>query len=148
MLAHIVYPDIHKLAGIKGTSTKMWRGSSMCCLSGKGKINPCVRKRVTVLDSVKCRGMPRYGRAYIIKKAVTCHIGFCSAAFFRRAPIVTDTRLYPIFGQPVLDSSCGQKRRGAKKIMATSVTVTAFGNWFVFGNSRFLAEAGKGIEFA
>ena len=71
-----------------------------------------------------------------------------SAAFFRRAPIVTDTRLYPIFGQPVLDSSCGQKRRGAKKIMATSVTVTAFGNWFVFSDSRFLAKAGKGIKFS
>ena len=31
--------------------------------------------------------------------------------------------------------------------MSTPVTVTAFGNWFVFSNSWFLAKAGKGIKF-
>ena len=67
MLSHIVHPYVHQFTGIKCTSAKMRGSGGMCGLSSKGKVNPCVGKRITVLDSIESRRVPGYGRAYIIK---------------------------------------------------------------------------------
>ena len=88
-------------------------GSGMRGLSSEGEINPCVCKRVSMLNRVEGRGMPGYGGADIIKQAVARHIGLRRTTFLSRAAIVADTRLDPGFRKPVLYGGCGKQRRRA-----------------------------------
>ena len=100
-----------------------------------------------MLDRVESRGMPGYGGADIIEQAVARHIGLRRTTFLSGAAIVADTRLDPGFRKPVLDGGCGKQRRRAKQIMPAPMAVTTVGNRSVFSNTRFLAQAGKGIKF-
>ena len=147
MLAHVIHTNIHQFAGIKSASPQMWCGCRMGGLPCESKVNPCVGKGMPVLDSIEGGRVPGYGGAHIIKQAVARHVGFRGTTFLSGAAIVADTRLDPGFRKPVLDGSRGQQRCRAKQIMPAPMAVTTFGNRFMFGNARLLAQAGKGIKF-
>ena len=147
VLAHVIHADIHQFAGIKSAPAKMRGGGGMRCLSGEGEINPCVCKRVSMLDRVESGGMPGYGGADIIEQAVARHIGLRRTTFLSGAAIVADTRLDPGVRKPVLDGGCGKQRRRTQQIMPAPMAITTVGYRSVFSNTRFLAQAGKGIKF-
>ena len=146
MFAHVIHPDIHQFTCIKCASAKLWSSSSMCSFTMKGKINPGISKRMAMLNSIKCRRMPRDSSVNIIKETVTCHISFGSAPFLSWAAIISHPSNNPVFGKPIFYSGCRQKRRCTEQIVTTTVTISASLNWSWFSYTRGLAQLRQSIK--
>ena len=147
MLTKIIHPDIHQLAGIKRASAKMRGCRRMRRLAMKGEINSRIGKRMAMLDSVKGGRVPRNRRINIIKQSIARHIRFGCTAFFSRTTIIAHPCRNAVFGKPVLDRCCRQKRRCPQQIMAASMPIAARFNRAMFGDTRCLTKLGKRVKF-
>ncbi len=115
--------------------------------SGKLEIHARIGERLRVIYLGERSRMPADGNVDIIESASTRHERLRRPTFFRRATVIAYTSLLAGLFQPVLNRRRSQNGGGTQKIVAATMAMSRARDRTGFRNTRFLAEARKGIVF-